>query len=127
MTLPSFFAASISSGVIAVGGGAAAASGEANTVLAATAPVPLRTSRLENLLRRIARFLRLFLSEQRPAALGRQKDPHFGALREALVRRRDGAKLRAVGELDHIVAAIAEEDVARDGGGQKIVAGAVSR
>src|SRR6185437_14263684 len=60
MTLPSFFAAAISSGVIAVGGGAAAEAGEANTVLAATAPVALSTSRLENPespLCRIARFL----------------------------------------------------------------------
>src|SRR5437879_4579430 len=57
MTLPSFWAAAISSGVMVVAGGAAAARGDANTVVAAAAPAPFRRSRLENLLRRIARFL----------------------------------------------------------------------
>ena len=42
MTLPSFWAAAISSGVMAVAGGAAAESGDANTVVAATAPARLR-------------------------------------------------------------------------------------
>src|SRR3954465_5562109 len=47
-TLPSFFAASISCGVIASAGGAAARNGEANTVPSAAAVDALRTSRLES-------------------------------------------------------------------------------
>ena len=51
-TLPSFFAASISCGVMASGGGAAARAGEANTVPSASAVEPLsealRISRLES-------------------------------------------------------------------------------
>jgi hypothetical protein len=50
MTLPSFFAASISAGVTAEGGGGAARTGAAKTV-AASAVEPLRTSRRENLFR----------------------------------------------------------------------------
>src|SRR6185503_12108753 len=53
-TLPSFLAASNIAGVIAVAGGAAARSGDANTVDAAIAVEALRTSRLESLLLRIA-------------------------------------------------------------------------
>jgi hypothetical protein len=45
MTLPSFFAASINCGVIAVAGGAAARAGAANTVPAASAEAPLSASR----------------------------------------------------------------------------------
>ncbi len=51
-TLPSFFAASISCGVIASGGGASARAGEANTVPSASAveacSEPCSTSRLES-------------------------------------------------------------------------------
>src|SRR5690349_7354125 len=132
MTLPSFLAAAISSGVMAVGGGASARAGAANTEAAAAALAALITSRLENRLPRIAFsslscFIVLFHSllcsaEQRPAALGRQREPDFCALRNALLRRRDGAHLRAVAQFDHVVAAVAEEDVAGHGPGQHIIA-----
>src|SRR3569833_2718191 len=47
MTLPSFFAASISAGVTASGGGAAAITRVENAALARTAPVPWRRWRRE--------------------------------------------------------------------------------
>src|SRR5215211_3996149 len=47
MTLPSFIAASISAGVTASGGGAAAITRVENAAPARTAPVPLSTSRRE--------------------------------------------------------------------------------
>src|SRR5215470_6215110 len=52
-TLPSFFAASISSGVTTVGSGATARIGDAKTLVAANAVDALTTSRLENDLARI--------------------------------------------------------------------------
>src|SRR2546423_10414457 len=52
-TLPSFLAASISAGVMVLGSGAWAQIGEANSVVAARAPEPLRMSRREILLLRI--------------------------------------------------------------------------
>src|SRR5712664_933642 len=49
---------------------------------------------------------------QRPAPLGRQRQPHRGAGREALPRRGRDPELRAVRGLDQIIAGAAEEDVA---------------
>src|SRR5262245_28868488 len=53
-TLPSFFAASINAGVIAVAGGAAARRGDANSADAVIEAEALSTSRRDNLLLRIA-------------------------------------------------------------------------
>src|SRR3954470_13488747 len=72
-TLPSFFAAAISSGVIELAGGAAAFTEAENEPIARAVP-PLRRSRLENLGLLIVRLLppRLLSSAQHAAALRRQ-------------------------------------------------------
>src|SRR3954463_7006670 len=80
-TLPSFFAASISCGVMASAGGASAREGEANTVPRASAVEPFRISRREGIVFFIAssRF-RFLLSAQCAAAVGRHRQPDFAAL-----------------------------------------------
>src|SRR5665213_14606 len=116
-TLPSFFAASISCGVIVSAGGASARAGAANTVPSASAVEPLRTSRRDGFLfpAFMASFLFL-LSFQRAAAFGRQRQPHFGALGDRVVGRRHDAQHGAVCCLDHVVAAGAEKHLAGHGG-----------
>src|ERR1700704_654914 len=87
-TLPSFFAASVSCGVMASAGGASARTREANIVPSASAVEPFRTPRLE-----IFFFIavsRSFLSSvQRAAAFGRQREPDRGALGNGVVCSRD--------------------------------------
>src|SRR5260221_6876680 len=108
-TWPSFFAASISCGVIASGGGASARAAAANTGPNASAAEPfrepLRTSRLENPCRFIASSCSLSLSAQRPAAFRRQREPDLGASGNGVFRRGHDAQGGAVGGLDHVVAA----------------------
>src|SRR5260370_42702289 len=88
-TLPSFFAASINCGVIASAGGASARAGAANTVPSATAleafSAPCKISRLESFRFFIACSCS-FLAAQRPAALGRQREPDLGAPGDRIFR-----------------------------------------
>src|SRR6195952_4185149 len=80
-TLPSFFAASISCGVMASAGGASASTRDANMVPSASAVEPFSTARREIFLLFIAVLpFGLFLSAQRAAALGRQNQPDLIAL-----------------------------------------------
>src|SRR4051794_39505009 len=83
-TLPSFFAASISCGVIASAGGASARTQLANMLAVASAAQPFQTSRRLMLLF-IAVSLALSLSSQRAAARGRQCQPYFAAARHRIV------------------------------------------
>src|ERR1700710_141482 len=85
-TLPSFFAASISCGVMASDGGAWARTREANSVPSASAVVPFRMSRLLILFFIAISFC---LSAQRAAALRRQREPDLGALGDRIVGPRD--------------------------------------
>src|ERR1700738_3030976 len=84
-TLPSFFAASISCGVIASAGGAWARTGDANTVPSASAVEALRTALLESFFFFIACSARS-LSAQRPTALRRQCEPDLGAPGNGVLR-----------------------------------------
>ena len=80
-TLPSFFAASTSAGVIATGAGACGADGGGEHGCRRRArPTPCRMSRLESFGPSIAssRF-RFSLPAQRPAAVGRQRQPDLAA------------------------------------------------
>src|SRR6185295_5851603 len=122
ISLPSFFAASTSAGVIATGSGAWARTGEANTLPTASVAAPCRMSRLESIRPFIAssRFL-LFLPAQRPAALGRQRQPDLAALLHAGFGRRGGAQTGAVGHLHHVVARGAEIDLPRHHGLDRIL------
>src|SRR6478735_11569937 len=115
ISLPSFFAASTSAGVIATGSGVWARTGEANTAPAASVAAPCRMSRLESFRPFIAssRFL-LLLPAQRPAALGRQRQPDLAAFLHTDFGRRGGAQTGAVGHLHHVVARGAEIDLTRD-------------
>src|SRR5437899_8605030 len=114
MTLPSFCAAAIRSGVIAVGGGAAARSGMAGSV-SASAPEALSTSRRENVRAIVSSLLRpdaaFGLSGQRPATFRWHSKPHRRPRRNAAVRLSDDAELRAVLGLDHIIATRPEKDL----------------
>src|ERR1700742_3748158 len=81
-TLPSFFAASISCGVIASAGGASARAGAANAAPSASAAEPFRMSRLDGVLSFIACSCGLVIvvsPGQRAAALRRQRQPDLGA------------------------------------------------
>src|ERR1700709_38971 len=101
-TLPSFFAASISCGVIASAGGASARTRDANMVPSASAVEPFSTVRREIFLLFIAVLpFGLFLSAQRAAALGWQNQPDLIALGYSVVRCRDHAQRGAVRGLDH--------------------------
>src|SRR5437764_14028389 len=131
MTLPSFFAASINCGVIAVAGGAAARAGTANTVPIASAEEPLSTSRLEmigvfmgfsplSVLTSVVRDV-VVSSAEHEAVLGRQMEPHGSALRNVLGRRGNHAHLRAVRNLHHIIAARSQKDLTRHSSLQQIV------
>ena len=120
-TLPSFLAASISAGVIALGGRrlrphrrgehgqrqrARALEHVAPETVLSSLPSPPIASVLLGSCRTADRS-----SHQRPAALRRQVQPDRAPCGDALRRRRYHAQLRAVGDLDHIVAAAAEEDL----------------
>src|SRR3954447_2383710 len=132
-TLPSFFAASISFWSMADAVGACARIGDAKVLAAANAVVPFRTSRLENLhlvigfspcwfrvfIVRLS-WRRDFSAHQRTAILRWQLQPNRRALRDAFPGRGDDAQLRAVGDLDHVIAAVAEKDLADDGGGHDV-------
>src|ERR1700710_2145234 len=98
-TLPSFFAASISCGVMASAGGAWARTREANTVPSASAVEPFRTSRLE-ILFFIAVLPFFLLSAQRAAALGWQREPDLGALGNGVGGPRDDPQRGAVRGFD---------------------------
>src|SRR3954466_5241189 len=107
MTLPSFFAASISACVTASAGGAAASTRVANAAPpSATVPCSnLRRDRLGILvsLKRFffaPRFIPAFLSYQHAAPLRRQGEPDLIALRHALLRGRNHPQLRAIRKLD---------------------------
>src|SRR3954470_1757016 len=122
ISLPSFFAASTRSGVIATGSGAWARTGEANTAPVASAAAPCRMSRLESFRAFIAssRFL-LFLPAQRPAALGWQCQPDLAAFLHAGFGRGGGAQTGAVGYLRHVVSVGTEKDLPRDDGLDRIL------
>src|SRR5512135_1425518 len=101
-TMPSFCAAAMRSGVIAVGGGAAARTGVANRVpAAALAAVACSTSRLVNP-RFMAILLLVFSGRQRAAAFRRQVQPNRATTGKILAGRGDDTKLRAAIELDQI-------------------------
>src|SRR4051794_12689329 len=106
MTLPSFFAASISCGVTALAGGAADVT-EAKAPDAARAVEPLSTSRRENCVIAVSSLEIVVLnsSVQDAAALGRQMEPYRGALGYVLPGRRNHAQLGAITHLHQIVAA----------------------
>src|SRR5580658_10125302 len=113
-TWPSFFAASISCGVIPSGGGACARAGAANTVPSASAVEPFRMSRRESFRFFIASSF--LLSAERPATFRRQREPDFRTLGNSGFGIRDHAQRRAVGGLDHVVTAGAEKHLAGHGG-----------
>src|SRR5919197_3856222 len=132
MTLPSFLAASISCGVMAVAGGAAAwtLAGVTSAPAAATADDALSTSRLDHVGLCIAFLLvspgpktvypfrskdRLWAasSTECTAALRRHIEPNRSALRDVLGRPCHHTDLRAVCRLDHVVAARAQEHLPR--------------
>src|SRR5580698_10219569 len=116
-TLPSFFAASISCGVIASAGGAAARAASANTVPSASAVEPFRTSRLEISRCFIASFLSVLLSAERAAAFRRQRQPDFGTPSDrGFGGCHDDAQGGAIRCLDHVVAVGAEKHLPRHGG-----------
>src|ERR1700712_2091566 len=111
-TLPSFFAASISCGVIASAGGASARTAEANTVPSASAVVPLRISRREGIVLFIASSVSFScLSAQRAAAVGRHRQPDLAAFADIGFGRRGDTQRRAVSDFDHVVARCAEIDL----------------
>src|SRR6267378_1050620 len=113
MTLPSFFAASIRSGVTLLGAGASAAAVLAGTDSTSAATVTARrTWRLPTL--RVCRKVSLPPRYQRPAPLGRQGQPEGSAGREARSRRGGVPELRSVRRLDHVIPRAAQEDVADD-------------
>src|ERR1700688_4199331 len=127
MTLPSFLAASISAGVIALGGGAADRTCVENTTPAASALEPINRSRREILERLIGvssiTLILLFhpretflLSSQRAAPFRRQIKPDGTALRNVFFRRCDRAQLGAILDLNHIVPAATEKDLPHHGG-----------
>src|SRR5438132_5462440 len=113
-TLPSFFAASINSGVTLVGAGGATARA------APTGAVTARqsTSRAGVLSRRILPECivtpLLGSRAERPAAVRWKSQPYGSARRETAVRRGDDPQLGSVSNLDEIVARVAQEDVADD-------------
>ena len=88
-------------------------------VPAATAADPCRTARLEIFgslivvlplqIRSLGRTAFSRSTGKHAAAFRRQMQPHRRSRRDALGRRRDHADLRAVGDLDHVVAARAQE------------------
>ena len=130
-TLPSFFAASISAGVDRFGRPAPARTTRVANAAAPSAVVPFRMSRRDQTSCASSPSTIILLTQhpsphglidfghalsyQHPAALRRQFQPDLLALRDVLLRRRHHAQLRAVGKLHHIVAAVAEKDVADDG------------
>src|SRR5215510_13199372 len=113
MTLPSFLAASMSWGVMAVAGGAAARTlaGVTSAPAAATADDALSTSRLDHVGFCIAFLLvapgrfQAASSTECTATVRRHVEPHGGTLRNVLGRPRDHADLRAVRRLNHVIAA----------------------
>src|SRR5215475_13213280 len=121
MTLPSFLAASISCGVIAVAGGAAARTlaGVTSAPAAATADDALSTSRLDHVGFCIAFLLvapgrfQAASSTECTATVRRHIEPHGSPLRDILSRSRHDADLRAVCRLDHVVAARTQEHLPR--------------
>src|SRR5580692_187422 len=115
-TLASFFAASISCGVIASDGGASARAAEANAGPSATALAPFKISRLESFGFLMAPTCSLPLSAERPAAFRRQSEPDFGAPGNGGFRRCNNAQHRAVGCFDHVIAVGAEKHLAGHGG-----------
>src|SRR3984957_14717149 len=114
-TLPSFFAASISCGVIASAGGASARAGAAKTVVNPAAAELFRSWRLENFRCLIASLRLLFLSTERAAALGRKIKPDLGAPGNRVLGSGDDAQGGAVNCLDHVVAAGAEKHLTGHG------------
>src|ERR1700712_2760677 len=111
-TLPSFFAASISCGVIASAGGASARAAVANTVPSASAVVPLRISRREGIVLFIASSVSFScLSAQRAAAVGRHRQPDLAAFADIGFGRRGDTQRRAVSDFDHVVARCAKIDL----------------
>src|ERR1700742_817614 len=143
-TLPSFLAASISCGVISVGGGAAESTCVENALPAASALDPISRSRRESLkffigissMSLIYFCCALGLSPPRfpsplvvirslpaqcAAAFGRQMQPDGAALRNVLAGRSEHAELRAVLCLDHVVAVAAEEALPHHGRRHDIV------
>src|ERR1700712_2269724 len=104
-TLLSFFAASISCGVIASAGGASARAAVANTVPSASAVEPLRISRREGFVCFIAssRFFSCYLAAQRAAAVGQQCQPHLAAFADIGFGRRGDAQRRTFCDFDHVV------------------------
>src|SRR6185437_6109653 len=121
-TLPSFFAASTSAGVMLVAGGAAAMTLAGNAAPAANALDPINKPRREifksfigisSIVLFLSRAPHEFLTAQRPAALGRQMQPDGAAVRDIVAGRRDDPHLRAAGDFHHIVPAVAEKDLPR--------------
>src|ERR1035438_188925 len=126
-TLPSFLAASISAGVIALAGGAADSTWVENVAPAASALEPISRSRRENFepfigVSSIALILlfrprEIFLLYAKcTASVGPQVKPHGTSLRNVFFRCGDHAQLRAVLDLNHIVPAAAEKDLPHHGG-----------
>src|ERR1043166_6552970 len=107
-TLLSFFAASISCGVIASAGGAPARPQVASMLPAAGTAEPFNRSRLLILLF-IAVSSRLLLSGQRAAPRRRQRQPDFAAPRNRIIGFGDDSERGAVGGLHHVVAVGAEK------------------
>src|SRR3954447_14052497 len=105
-TLPSFLAASINCGVMASAGGAAARSGDANTVPSAAAVDAFRISRLESPGLLVGLFIAILpglLSAERAAAVRWKMQPDLGAARDGLLRRRDHPQRGAVRRLHHVI------------------------
>src|SRR5919204_4801842 len=110
-TLPSFFAASTSSGVTLVGAGAAAWAlprGATRTRETVSTCTMCRTQMLP---------LCIDVSSsgyQRSAPFGRQREPHRSARCERVPGRGGDAQLRAVSGFDQVIAGVAEEYVTDD-------------
>src|SRR5262245_50268090 len=117
MTLPSFLAASMSCGVIAVAGGAAARTlAEPAKAPTAAAVEPLRMSRLDNVGFFIGHSPSISSAEH-AAAFGRKIEPDCGPMRNVFGCRGDHAQLRAVRQFHHIVTAGAEKHLPHHGSG----------
>src|SRR4051812_10670043 len=113
-TLPSFFAASISCGVMACAGGASARTQVANMPPAVNAAAPFKRSRRSSLFF-IAVSLASSSARQRAATRRRQRQPDLAAARHGIVGCGDDPQRGAVGGLDHVVAAGAEKNLSRHG------------
>src|SRR4029079_5797942 len=118
-TLPSFFAASISAGVIELAGGAARTRVEncgASVAPSAAAPDCLMSSRRDQIdfFIHFLHFCAPRLFAQCAAALRRQMQPDCAAGRHVVFGRRHNAQRAAVFCFDHIIPAAAEKDLARN-------------